>query len=1111
MKSFDFSNITRVLSSLLLAATVWACMPSAGAQVLLGDQTIEATKDSNVVGQAEAFQTTASQTGPLGALVVYLDSTSTSTQLYLGLYADNAGHPGALLTQGSSATLSPGAWNTIAVSSATVVGGTRYWIAILGTTGGKPVFRDRISGSCSSETSSVANLSALPATWTTGTVYTDCPISAYGIAAAATGPVLSVSTSNVAMTAATGGADPAPVTVAVNNLGIGSLSYTASSDSAWLTVTPTSGQAPSNLQISASVSGLALGAYTGHITVTASGALGSPAVVTVSLTLAKPADWLMVDHDPGRSGNATDESTITSANVGSLNLSWSVGVDGPVTAQPLFVSGGGVQKDVLVVATGGNSVYALDAATGSTIWKRNFGSQPGNCAIPGGFGVTGAPLIDRNAGRVYAVSDDGVFRTISLADGTDAAPGLALISGATTNKVWGGLNKVGNYVYVATASDGCDSQPWRGQVYRVDVTGNPMAAGSFAVVPGIAAPYGGGGIWGYGGVSADTSTGNIFGASGADSQNPEGYTPYADRMITWDATLKLLGSYGPVEPNNFPCNGAPCDLDFGATPLVFRPTGCQTLAAAGNKNGNLYLFKATDLAASSQPLQILALNAANDWLGSGGVGGVPAYWAVGNMVYIVTAGSGITGVAGGVIGLNIAADCTLKVAWSTALGGATQPNSTPTVANGVVFAGEGATGMIHAYDAKTGVPLWNSGSQYGATATFAAPIVAQGHVYAGSWSNFTGGGIVGAFSLSGQTPVLAVSPLTLSFAAQQGGSNPAPAAVSVTNTGVGTLSVAASSDSSWLLVSPASGTAPQTLQVSVNVSGLAASTYTGHITVTGTGAQGSPATITVTLTVTAPPPPQPVLSVSATSLSFTAVQGGANPAAGSVNITNTGTGTLTYSLTSDSAWLTATPASGTAPQALQVSANINGLAANTYTGHLTITATGAQNSPTTVTVTLVVNTTVPPGTVLLGDQATESGVDSNSNGRAEAFMTTASASGSLTSITFYVDASSTASKVYIGLYSNGASHPASLLTQGSTTQLTKGAWNTVTVPAATVNAGSVYWLAILGTTSGKVAFRDRGNGVCKSETSSQSNLNALPTAWTSGTVYSDCPISAYGR
>jgi len=121
------------------------------------------------------------------------------------------------------------------------------------------------------------------------------------------------------------------------------------------------------------------------------------------------------------------------------------------------------------------------------------------------------------------------------------------------------------------------------------------------------------------------------------------------------------------------------------------------------------------------------------------------------------------------------------------------------------------------------------------------------------------------------------------------------------------------------------------------------------------------------------------------------------------------------------------------------------------------------------------------------------------------------ATGSLTSLTFYLDASSTAGKVYVGLYSNNNGHPGTLLAQGTPAQLTKGAWNTVTVPALSITSSTTYWIGILGTTSGQVAFRDRASGACKSETSSQQNLTAFPATWTTGALYTDCPISGYGR
>jgi len=98
------------------------------------------------------------------------------------------------------------------------------------------------------------------------------------------------------------------------------------------------------------------------------------------------------------------------------------------------------------------------------------------------------------------------------------------------------------------------------------------------------------------------------------------------------------------------------------------------------------------------------------------------------------------------------------------------------------------------------------------------------------------------------------------------------------------------------------------------------------------------------------PPVAAVLSVSTTSASFTAVQGGANPSSASVTVSNTGGGTLTFTAVSDSPWLTVTPASGTAPQTLQISAAVGVLPAGMNAGHITITSPGATGSPAIVTV-----------------------------------------------------------------------------------------------------------------------------------------------------------------
>ena len=81
---------------------------------------------------------------------------------------------------------------------------------------------------------------------------------------------------------------------------------------------------------------------------------------------------------------------------------------------------------------------------------------------------------------------------------------------------------------------------------------------------------------------------------------------------------------------------------------------------------------------------------------------------------------------------------------------------------------------------------------------------------------------------------LTVSPTALSFTATAGGPSPSAQAVSVSATPNASFTVSRGS-STWLTVSPTSGTTPATLSVSANITGLAAGTYNGTVTVTGNG------------------------------------------------------------------------------------------------------------------------------------------------------------------------------------------------------------------------------------------------------------------------------------
>ncbi|HMG35958.1 MAG TPA: S8 family serine peptidase [Blastocatellia bacterium] len=99
----------------------------------------------------------------------------------------------------------------------------------------------------------------------------------------------------------------------------------------------------------------------------------------------------------------------------------------------------------------------------------------------------------------------------------------------------------------------------------------------------------------------------------------------------------------------------------------------------------------------------------------------------------------------------------------------------------------------------------------------------------------------------------------------------------------------------------------------------------------------------------------PTIGVSPASFTFSATAGGANPASQSLSVTNNGGGTLTWSATDDGTWLTIAPTSGTAPSTVTLSVNTAGLAAGTYNATITVSATGATNSPVSVPVTLTVS------------------------------------------------------------------------------------------------------------------------------------------------------------
>ena len=222
------------------------------------------------------------------------------------------------------------------------------------------------------------------------------------------------------------------------------------------------------------------------------------------------------------------------------------------------------------------------------------------------------------------------------------------------------------------------------------------------------------------------------------------------------------------------------------------------------------------------------------------------------------------------------------------------------------------------------------------------------------------------FNVVGSTQLTA-SPSSLSFSAQTGGAAPATQSLTIGSSGSAisfNAQPSTTSGGNWLQITPTSGMTGQSssvITVSVNPSGLAASTtpYSGTITVTPTGTGTGPLTVSVTLTVS----PNPTLNIPTTALTFFYQTGTSLPLAQTVPLTSSGS-QISFSVSATtqtgSNWLVVSPiGSLVTPQTLTiaVASTISGLPASTYTGTISISAPGAGNPSQTISVTLVVSAT----------------------------------------------------------------------------------------------------------------------------------------------------------
>jgi len=149
-------------------------------------------------------------------------------------------------------------------------------------------------------------------------------------------PVISLSTTGLAIGAPAGGPNPSPAGITVTNTGSPSLGWSASSDSGWLTCTPSSGSLNHNESAPVSIlmnvvnpppglTPLAAGTHVGKITFSASGA-GS-VDLTVTLTLSATAQISLnpaaLAFSAAQGGTPPAPKNVTIQNSGGAPLDWS--------------------------------------------------------------------------------------------------------------------------------------------------------------------------------------------------------------------------------------------------------------------------------------------------------------------------------------------------------------------------------------------------------------------------------------------------------------------------------------------------------------------------------------------------------------------------------------------------------------------------------------------------------------------------------------------------------------------------------------------------------------------------------------------------------------------
>ncbi|MGH9185612.1 MAG: hypothetical protein ACRD0U_07345, partial [Acidimicrobiales bacterium] len=188
------TGVTMLVAAATLAgSTALAPSPaSAATGTLVGSTAVEPHVNRANPGTSAAYRTTASASGQLTTLTIFVDKSSfLLSRVVVGIYAENGGgHPGVLLAQATVNSPAQGTWNTVAIPPVSITAGTKYWLALLSPLGsvGFLRYRDRCCGGEQSERGRQSG-NGLPPTWSTFSTFAGGPVSMFG--SGPKGPIIS--------------------------------------------------------------------------------------------------------------------------------------------------------------------------------------------------------------------------------------------------------------------------------------------------------------------------------------------------------------------------------------------------------------------------------------------------------------------------------------------------------------------------------------------------------------------------------------------------------------------------------------------------------------------------------------------------------------------------------------------------------------------------------------------------------------------------------------------------------------------------------------------------------------------------------------------------------